>query len=365
MPEYATVETDDGAVIGSNSESQGEIQEILGVKVDPKAKETPEKEAKAESDEEKAHVDSTGREHDEKGRFKAKPIPDKPKEAKPGEKPDEAKPGEKPDEKSEDEAKKDKSRPGRLDARRRVEEATRLAAEERRRADAIERENRALREAAQLKKEAPKQAATPDGEDPEPDLTDDMDPREYVKKLTEWQARRLLRERDQQHQQQSQQQQRQKFVESRVSKFSEAMEKRLETEPDFQERIDPRLASLTPTFLMTPKDGHPTVWNALASEIMESDSPADLLIYLSENEKELQRLATLRPRELTKAIAKMEAKLEAATTGPPAPEIPPFKPSAARPVTPVTGAATTATGPPDVDDDDYVAYRLRQIAKER
>ncbi len=67
-------------------------------------------------------------------------------------------------------------------------------------------------------------------------------------------------------------------------------------------------------------------------------------------------------------MAKIEAKLEAATAGTPAPAVPPYRPSAAQPVTPVTGAATTASGPPDAETcsvEEYVAYYNEKDRKRR
>jgi hypothetical protein len=384
MPDnYVSVETD-GLQVSSNSETQEEMQEILGVTPEkpPEGSEEKTVEKPPEKPKEKVAVDSTGREHDEKGRFKAKPIPDKPKtergtwDAASGqwkEQPKEAAKAEeskgevkeeKPPEKAEEEKKK--SRPGRLDARQRVEQATRAAAELRRSHEAALRENEALRQALGVKKEAEPAKDKPQDGDGRPELTEGKDPVEFVREMSEWAAQKAQREADQKREQQEYVSRYQQEAARREETFAKAMGEYGKQEPDFTERIDPRLLMLTPTWNLQEGE-QPSVWNAIADEVAASSLAPQLLIHLTEHEDELQRLATLRPRELTRAMAKMEAKLEAAKTGTPAPEVPPYRPSAAEPVTPVTGAATTAEGPPDENApfEVYAAYWNKKDREKR
>jgi len=362
MPEeYASVESD-GFVVSSNSESQEEMQEILGVKPDEKAKSAsvdesevpaarssePDKPKVPATGAPKETVDSTGREHDEKGRFKARPIPDKPKteatDAKAAEPATKEVPGEKAE--TPPEAAAEEKKKGRPDARQRVEQATRAAAEFRRRAEAAERENQALRQAAVIKKEAPATQARPDnGDDPEPVLAEGDDPVEFVRKMSEHAARKIQREADQK----SRAAHHAKLFQEKVTHYEDrvatAYEEALQQDPDLKERIDPRIMALAAPWQLEPGQ-RPTGWNRVAGEIATSDAPIKVILHLSEHEDEIQRFATLSPRELTRAMAKLEAKLEAATAGTTAP-VPPYVPSAAQPVTPVTGAATTVEGPLD------------------
>jgi hypothetical protein len=378
MPdEYASVTTD-GLEVSSNSETLEEMQAILAVKPE----ETPEKpESTKPSDSEakspeppepkkvepvdgKPSVDATGREHDEKGRFKAKPIPDKPEEAKAKEKPaakaeDKAKP--------EEEGLEDIKKPH---IRQRIERAARAAAEQRQRADEIERENRLLRQALEVKKETePKEAPKqPAGEDAPPELTEGKDPVEFVREMSEYAAKKAQREADQRRQMEDRANRFQQEAAKREETFAQAMEKKAKADPDFAKRINPNLLMLKPTFNLQKGDPPPNVWNALADEITASSLAPEILIHLSEHEDELQRIATLGPRGLTRAMAKLEAKLEAATTGTPAPVPPPFKPSAAEPVTPVTGAATTADGQLDAESasfEDWFRIKNEQDRKRR
>ena len=156
----------------------------------------------------------------------------------------------------------------------------------------------------------------------------------------------------------------QKEIVRRETKFADALSERIKTDPDFPKRIDPRLVNLQAPWQL--EEGQQlTAWNAIAAEITDSSLAPELLLHFTEHEDEIQRLATLGPRELTRAMAKLEAKLEAATAGTPAPVIPSYEPSAAQPVTPVTGAATTADGPPDVENSSFEEWFKHHNAQEK
>jgi len=375
MPdEYASVVAD-GLEVSSNSESKEEMQEILGVtpeddiQVDKLSSTStpPVSEAKPPEPVEPTKVAgdvAKAEDRDEKGRFKAKPIPDKKEDAQ--EKPKEAKGEEaKP---AEAEKVEDKKK-GRPDARQRVEQATRAAAEHRRVAEAAVRENQALRQALGVKKEtAPQEQPKPTDKDAPPALADGQDPVEFVQKMSEWAAEKAQRQADQKREKEAGFTRYKQEASRREQKFAESMGEQVKLDPEFTERIDPRLLMLTPTFNLRDGDPPPNVWNALADEITDSPVAPQILLHLTEHEDELQRLVTLRPRELTRAMAKLEAKLEAATAGTPAPVVPPYTPSAAQPVTPVTGAATTAEGPPDVETcspEEWCNYHNDRDRKQR
>ena len=357
MPdEYASVATDDGFEVSSNSESRAEMQEILEVTPEEKPPSTkpPASDAKSPQTAEPEKVSAVDR--DEKGQFKAKPIPDKEAEdakaADPAERPpekDQKAVGEAKEEVGE-EAKPEKK--GRPDARQRVEQATRESAEAKRIAAAAVRENQALRQALEARKEAAPKAGAPTNEKPGaewPVLAEGGDPTDFVRKTAAHASMMAQRGADQQRQARERTSEFERQVSSVNERFSDAWQEREKREPGFKDRIRQELYDAVPTFHLQPGE-RPTVMNALAAEVMSASNPIDVLIHISENEDEFQRIATLSPRELTRTIAKIEGKLEAATAGTPAPVIPPFKPSAAEPVTPVTGAATAATGPPDAED---------------
>jgi hypothetical protein len=122
--------------------------------------------------------------------------------------------------------------------------------------------------------------------------------------------------------------------------------------------------SLTPEFQLAEGET-PTAESWIANELVFSPETAPaLMLYFTEHKDELQRIAALsNPRAVSREMAKLEARLESATTGTRAkPEQEVSK--AAPPVTPVAGAPYVSEGTePDtaMGFDKYHSLRQKQI----
>jgi len=337
MAEITALSTDDFQVTTTDSEEV--------------ARESLEEPEKPADDVEQKAVD--GRERDEKGKFAVKPIPPEklkakePEKPKEGAKPVEAKTEDKPDTPEQKEEKKEKSK-----AQLRVEQATRQAAEYRRELEALRKEV-AAKETPADSRPRPKFQAPDD--DPEPVLGEGVDPVEWVKGRTDWAARQAVRDAERRQSEQQRTRHYHEQIDKHVSGYVETCNKYAEKDPDFLERVIPELRELKPSFMLGPNE-RPTVWNGIADEISGSARAPELMLHLSEHPDVIQRLATLSPRELFRAMAQIEARLDPIPVGTPE-STPPYIPKARGPVTPATGGPTatdTDLDPETTDADTWV-----------
>jgi hypothetical protein len=261
-------------------------------------------------------------------------------------------------------------------ARERVEEATRAAAEAKReaaaaraRAEAAERriaelERRSAQPAPQqpqARQEAPQRPQAAPDEDPAPKQEDFEDYGEYIAKRARWEARQEFRERERQYHAQSAARQYADTIDGVVSKFYQ----RLETAGDgdraaFLQGISPAVAGLRPSFLLEQGEVA-TTHTVIADEIVDSEKAPQLMRHFTDHPDDFQRIASLRtPRDIAREMAKLEAKLDGATSGNPQSSRPPVsKPATSQappPVQPVTGMPHIAEGTgwrPGMSLDEY------------
>ena len=95
-----------------------------------------------------------------------------------------------------------------------------------------------------------------------------------------------------------------------------------------------------------PPGAQPDATNWMANELVFNPEAAPSLgLYLSEHPDEFQAIASLStPREVSRAMAKLEARLELATTGTRPERV--AKSKAAPPIKPVSGAPVIGDGEP-------------------
>jgi hypothetical protein len=275
---------------------------------------------------------------DDKGRFAAK--------EKPAEPPAELPEPEVTDEAAPEAAKKAKPRDdpqARIDqviARQR--EAERRAMEAAERADKAERELQALRAP---KTEAAKPETFPNYQtylqtNPNASLEDWLDARD------EWRDTR----RDAALSARAAEAKRLETFNQHFEKFTERV---AGLDHDTLARIEPKLLygpQAIPISALPPGQ-QPTFGNFLAEIVLKSEHPKDLLLHLSDRTI-VQRLATLPPDDVIRELARFEARLEAADSGP----VPMAKPSvsqAKKPIQPL-GSSPQAPDPNEVDDDTPV-----------
>lgn len=262
----------------------------------------------------------------------------------------------------------------RHDPRARVMQATREAKEAREQAAAREAENRELRgrlERLERAAQAPPQdggrgqertAQGGQDDDPEPQEEDFPDYKSFVKATAQWEYRQAARQdhvRQRAHQAASVHAQR---IQGSIDGYRTELSKATEADPDFMEKVRPLTDWLEPSFTL-PRDAPRSARNWIADDLMSAPGTAPaLLLYLQEHPKDLQRIAALRsPRAVTRELAKLEARLDAATADTSSErEVSKAKP----PVRSVTGSPRTADDQPD-DDDDYDTHVRKMNAQEK
>ncbi len=116
------------------------------------------------------------------------------------------------------------------------------------------------------------------------------------------------------------------------------MEAAKEADPEIVDKIDPELMELLET---TPPGQNPTPSSSIADEVFQSDYPAQILAYFTENPAEVRRLTGLpNVRSIAREIAKLETRFAAAGS---APVVPEHRPSQAPPpLAPVIASAQPA-----------------------
>lgn len=112
------------------------------------------------------------------------------------------------------------------------------------------------------------------------------------------------------------------------------------------------------TEFQLPEGTKPSARNWIANELFFSpESARPLMLHFSEHPEDLQRIAALQtPRAVSREMAKLEARLEAAMTGAPSPEREVAVSRAAPPVKPVAGkpyVTESAEWKPGMTLDDY------------
>ena len=164
--------------------------------------------------------------------------------------------------------------------------------------------------------------------------------------------------RDRQNQQKREEEAIVTALDSQVGKFREAASKHMDS-------YSGEVLSLKTEFQLAVGE-QPTGANWLANELVFSPGTApSLMLYLSEHPDELQRIAALpNPRAVSREVAKLETRLEAATSGDSTNRDDDVS-RAAPPVKPVTGKPyVTEDGyRPGMELDDYYRMRKRQQAK--
>lgn len=147
----------------------------------------------------------------------------------------------------------------------------------------------------------------------------------------------------------------QEALEKHVGQFTARIAEATKTDPEWMTRVSPEIVNLQPSWtLSNPQQS--TAHNVIADEITSSEAPKALMLHLTENPDDYQRIAALPNRyEISRAMAKLEARLVAA------PQVPAPKAEiskASPPVKPVSGVPHTADSAPgdDASFDEHLKY---------
>jgi len=134
-------------------------------------------------------------------------------------------------------------------------------------------------------------------------------------------------------------------------------------EPAFLESVSQEVLNI-PTFDSLQPGEPVTAWHAIGEEIRRSEHVVGLMRFFTQHPDELQRLATLPPRELTRSMALLESRIGAAPSGPA--QLPRVSSQAKPPIRPERGAPLKSDeGSDDESIEAYIARENRRQAARR
>lgn len=237
-------------------------------------------------------------------------------------------------------------------------------------ADAEEARLAALRaERANFPSHRAEAPPSPAQNDPEPTIEqfkDQQDPyTAWMRAVSRWEGRQEFAKHEQTRQQQHAQQQREWQLQQRANTYVERMSPRM-ADPDFAARLQASPLAHTLATYALPAGVRPTPMNDLIEEIIDSPFPDKLSEFFLDHPQDLQRLTTLNSRaELSRAIGRIESRLEAALPGPArTPAIshakPPIKPVGTSPDVSVDDADDTE----DLSEAAVLRHHKRENAKD-
>lgn len=204
--------------------------------------------------------------------------------------------------------------------------------------------------------------------DPEP-TPDQFDTYEkYVKAQAKWEARQEIhaaREKERADadtaRKDAEREARYQRFESEAAQFTERFTKARESDPQILNKINPVLLE-TPRLSHLDDPSKATFAHFLVEQAFLSDHPAELLVHVSDPTI-AQRLATLPPEQVIRELAKYEARLEAATSGPA--QTPKPVSQATAPIKPVGASPHLSDDAPDPDSEDFDAHKRYYDALDR
>jgi hypothetical protein len=153
-------------------------------------------------------------------------------------------------------------------------------------------------------------------------------------------------------------------IHNRKMAFAQAFTKAAEADATFRDRITPEVTGLEVSAAVIERNERPSGRNWIADEMFSApDLAPGWALYLSEHPDDLQRIAALRtPREVTRAMAKLDVRQDAATAGTSSRR---SVSQANPPVTPVTGSPNTVDVPSDEDDYDTHVRKMTALEQRR
>lgn len=256
------------------------------------------------------------------------------------------------------------------DPKARVAEATRNAAEAKKRIDEVQR--RAEAAEAELRRIRDSQPKVPEPPKPEeakksaaPSDRPKLDDFESIEDHAEAVARWVAKQEREAIQQEQKARQFEEFKQKRVESFTGRMHAHLESDPDFWSRQNPDVIALRPLSVMGPNEVA-TPLNLLAEQFLTSENPVSLIEYFSQHPEEVQRFSQMPSEaEFYRALGKVESGLGSAAMTATA-TIPQVSSKAAPPARPVTGGPTTGRIPPEKETfEQYYARRSKEEEKRR
>lgn len=237
------------------------------------------------------------------------------------------------------------------DPKARVAEATRNAAEAKKRIDEVQR--RAEAAEAELKRFKESQAKPPEPPKPEepakpktaPSDRPKLDDFDSIEEHTEAVARWVAKQERAEAEKVAKERAFEEFKVKRVETFTGKMKAHLESDPDFWSRQNPDVIALRPLSVMGPSEVA-TPLNLLAEQFLTSENPVSLIEYFSQHPEEVTRFSQMQSEaEFWRALGKVESGIGSAATTASATK--PQISKAAPPPRPVSGGPPTGTPNPN------------------
>lgn len=260
------------------------------------------------------------------------------------------------------------------DARSRVLEATRNASEAKKRLAEKEARERALAEENERLKAEIAQRSKPAEREPEPphepkpakepsgrpSLADFDSIEDHAEAVAKW----VLKQEREEQEREAKARAFEEYKERRIKTFASRMQKHLETDPEFWDRVNPAVVQLRPTSVMA-KDEPAGPLNVLAEHFLSSENPVSLIEYFSNHPEEVNRFSQIQSEaEFWREVGKVERGLNSGvvTATPTVPETS----KAAPPARPVTGGPPTGNvDPSKMSFEEYAKWQTAEDRKAR
>jgi hypothetical protein len=323
-------EVDDGELsVTSNSESVDDMEANFNSEAEDEPKETPEeKRTKAARE----LGEAGGKAAAEARRAKKAAEPEK-------------------DEKTPPEGEEKPLGHPRSDPRARVMQATREAAEERRKRQELE-DRLARLEAGRVSQEPERPAQKADRE---PKIEDFETWEDWADARIDWKAAQKVKQLREEASQEARQVRAVEMVRLKAKTFNERLMASAGEDGEAITRIDPTILDLAPTFLLAPGQA-PTPESDMMMAIVESEHPLELMLHLSEHPEERERIAALpSPSMVSQAMGRLEERIMREPERRPQAKEEPIS-HAHPPVKPIKSSAQTAPEDEPTEDMDLDTF---------
>lgn len=183
---------------------------------------------------------------------------------------------------------------------------------------------------------------------------------DYTADLSIFIADQRYAEKEQARQQTAAQRQAEQAREAVNTAFMSRIEAATTDNPTFLESISQDVLQI-PTFDSLQPGESVTAWHVIGEEIRRSEHVVGLMQFFTQHPDQLQRLATLPPRDLTRQMAILESRIGAAPTG--SARTPRASSTAKPPIRPERGAPLVSDeGSDDESIEAYIARENRRQA---
>lgn len=175
-------------------------------------------------------------------------------------------------------------------------------------------------------------------------------------------ADKRLEERETQSRQTAEAQRREQAIAAVNDRYIAQIDEATTADPEFLNTLHEDVLAI-PTYDALREGERPTGLHVVGEEIRRSAAVVPVLRYFSQHPEQIQRLAALPPREITRQLAILESRLAAAPTA--SAPVASVRSQAKPPVRPVTGSPSVALDDDGSEDESVDAHIRRENAREQ